>query len=291
MVGPIVRGLRASGVPPIVCRVPFFFAFIFGFVPLAPAPRAQASLRIIALGNDDAISKIDLVVRIQLVIHSTGLKDTPEARARLAPQVLRALIDERLKRDEAQRQGIKANRAEVERTLARLAQQNGMTIEQFNQVIRQDPLVAQAFTDEATAAIAWEKLVAAKLGPQVNVTQQDVDEELKRVSESLGKPEYEVGEIFVAVDQPEQDAAARQSTERLMDQLRQGADFQRLAGQFSHSRSAARGGLVGWVRPDQLDEEVAAPATALQPGQFNGPIRGTGGYYIVQLRRIRPIGK
>jgi len=275
-----------------VCRVvPFVLALIVGFVAVAPAPRAQDSLQIIAVVNDDAISKIDLVVRIQLVIHSTGLKDTPEARARLAPQVLRALIDERLKRDEAQRQGIKANRAEVERTLARLAQQNGMTIEQFNQVIRQDPLVAQAFTDEATAAIAWEKLVAAKLGPQVNVTQQDVDEELKRVSESLGKPEYEVGEIFVAVDQPEQDAAARQSTERLMDQLRQGADFQRLAVQFSQSRSAARGGLVGWVRPDQLDEEIAAAVTALQPGQFNGPIRGTGGYYIVQLRRIRPIGK
>jgi peptidyl-prolyl cis-trans isomerase SurA len=275
-----------------VCRpVYFVFALMAGFLVLAPAPRAQDSLQIIAVVNDDAISKIDLLVRMQLIIHSTGLQDTAEVRARLAPQVLRALIDERLKRGEAKRLGITANRAEVERALTQIAQQNGMTIDQFNQAVRQDPLVAQAFTDEAAANIAWDKLVAAKLGPEVNVTQQDVDDEMRRVGESLGKPEYQIGEIFLAVDQPEQDAAVRQSADRLMDQLRQGGDFERLAAQFSQSRSASRGGLVGWVRPDQIDEELANAVTAMQPGQFDGPIRSTGGYYILQLRRTRATGK
>jgi peptidyl-prolyl cis-trans isomerase SurA len=166
-----------------------------------------------------------------------------------------------------------------------------MTVEQFNQAVRQDPLVAQAFTDEAIASIAWNKLVTAKLGPAVNVTQQDVDEEMRRVTESLGKPEYQVAEIFLAVDQPEQDTAVLQSADRLIEQLRQGGDFERLAVQFSQSRSASRGGLIGWVRPDQLDEELANAITAMKPGQFDGPIRSTGGYYILQLRQIRPTGK
>ncbi len=275
-----------------MCRpILLAFALMAGFLATAPASRAQDSLQIIAVVNDDAISKIDLLVRMQLIIHSTGLKDTPEVRARLAPQVLRALIDERLKRGEAKRLGITASQADVERALTQIAKQNGMTIDQFNEAVRQDPLVAQAFTDQAVASIAWNKLVTATLGPAVNVTQQDVDDELKRVTESLGKPEYEVGEIFLAVDQPEQDAAVHQSADRLMDQLRQGGDFERLAAQFSQSRSASRGGLVGWVRPDQLDEELASAITTMQPGQFDGPIRSTGGYYILQLRRTRPTGK
>jgi peptidyl-prolyl cis-trans isomerase SurA len=275
-----------------VCRRLFIaLALAAGLIGLAPAPRAQDSLEIVAVVNDDAISKIDLLVRLQLVIQATGLKDTPEVRMRLAPQVLRAIIDERLKRGEALRQGIKTNQSEVERALTQLAQQNGMTIDQFNQVVRQDPLVAQAFTDQAIASIAWNKLVTARLGPTVSVTQQDVDEELRRVSESLGKPEYEIGEIFLAVDQPDQDAAVRQSADRLMEQLRQGGDFERLASQFSQSRSATRGGLVGWARPDQLDEELANAIVTMKPGQFDGPIRSTGGYYILQVRRIRPTGK
>ncbi len=269
----------------------FVFALMAGLAAVIPGSRAQDSLQIIAVVNDDAISKIDLLVRIQLIIHSTGLKDTPEVRARLAPQVLRALIDERLKRGEAQRLGITATRAEVERALTVMAQQNGMSLDQFNAAVRQDPLVAQAFSDEAIASIAWDKLVKAKLGPEVNVTQQDVDDELRRVTENLGKPEYELAEIFLAVDQPEQDAAVRQSADRLMDQLRQGGDFERLAVQFSQSRSAARGGLIGWVRPDQLDEDLANALTAMKPGQFDGPIRSTGGYFILQLRRTRPTGK
>jgi peptidyl-prolyl cis-trans isomerase SurA len=269
----------------------FALAALAGFCALAPGLRAQDSLQIVAVVNDDPISKIDLIVRMQLIMRSTGLKDSPEVRARLAPQVLRALIDERIKRAEARAQGITANQAEVEQALTQLAQQNGLSVDQFNAAVRQDPLVAQAFTDQATATIAWNKLVSAKLGPEVNVTQQDIDDELRRVSESLGKPEYELGEIFLAVDQPDQDAAVRQSADRLMDQLRQGADFERLAAQFSQSRSATSGGLVGWVRPDQLDQELADAVTGMTPGQYDGPIRSTGGYYIVQVRRIRPIGK
>jgi peptidyl-prolyl cis-trans isomerase SurA len=272
-------------------QILFALAALAGFCALAPGLRAQDSLQIVAVVNDDPISKIDLIVRMQLVMRSTGLKDTPEVRARLAPQVLRALIDERIKRAEAKAQGITANQGEVEQALSQLAQQNGMTIDQFNAAVRQDPLVAQAFTDQATATIAWNKLVSAKLGPEVNVTQQDIDDEMRRVNESLGKPEYQIGEIFLAVDQPDQDAAVRQSADRLMDQLRQGGDFERLAAQFSQSRSASSGGLIGWVRPDQLDQELADAVTNMKPGQYDGPIRSTGGYYIVQVRRIRPIGK
>lgn len=269
----------------------FVLALLAGVCALAPVARAQDSLQIVAVVNDDPISKIDLIVRMQLVMRTTGLKDTPEVRARLAPQVLRTLIDERIKKSEAQANGIKATPAEVVQALTQLATQNGMTIDEFNAAVQRDPLVAQAFADQAAATIAWNKLVNAKLGPEVNVTQQDVDEEMRRVTESLGKPEYQIAEIFLAVDQPDQDATVRQSADRLMEQLRAGADFGRLAAQFSQSRSASQGGLIGWARPDQLDQELADAVVNMQPGQFDGPIRSAGGYYIVQVRRTRPIGK
>ncbi len=252
---------------------------------------AQDTLQIVAVVDDQAISKIDLLVRLQLVIQSTGLPDTPQLRARLAPEVLRALIDERLKRAEAQREGITATRAEVERALAQVAAANNMSIEQFNRAVRQDPLVAQAFTDEASAQIAWEKLVRKKLGPTISISQQDIDDEMRRIKENFDKPQYQVAEIFIGVDQPDQDAVARQSAERLMDQLRQGVDFSTLARQFSQATTAARGGLIGWIRPDQADDEIANVLVSMKPGDIKGPIRSTGGYYILQLRGTREGGQ
>ena len=254
------------------------------------APRAQDSLDIVAVVNDAAITKLDLLVRLQLVIRSSGLQDTPETRARLAPQVLRALIDERLKRQAVESAGITASREEVVRALTRFASANGMTIDQFNAAVEQDPLVAEAFTDEAIANIGWQKLIGSKLGPTVNVTEQDVDEEMRRIQESRGKPEYRVAEIFLGVDQPQQDAAAKESADRLMEQLRAGADFAKLARDFSQSTTAANGGLVGWVRPDQVDDELASALAGMKPGQVSGPIRAAGGYYLVQLQQIRAGG-
>ena len=254
------------------------------------APRAQDSLDIVAVVNDAAITKVDLLVRLQLVIRSSGLQDTPDTRARLAPQVLRALIDERLKRQAVQSAGITASREEVLRALTRFASANGMTIDQFNAAVEQDPLVAEAFTDEAIANIGWQKLIGSKLGPTVNVTEQDVDEEMRRIQESRGKPEYRVAEIFLGVDQPQQDAASKESADRLMEQLRAGAEFAKLARDFSQSTTAANGGLVGWVRPDQVDDELASALAGMKPGQVSGPIRAAGGYYLVQLQQIRASG-
>lgn len=252
---------------------------------------AQDSLDIVAVVDDEPISKIDLLVRLQLVLQSTGLKDSPQLRARLAPEVLRSLIDDKLKTEEAKRQGVTASRAEVQRVLAQLAAANNMSVEQFNKAIERSPLVAQAFTDEATAQIAWEKLVRTKLAPTVNVTPQDVDDEMRRVKESFDKPQYELAEIFVSVDQPDQDAAARQSAQRLIDQLHQGVEFGRLAQQFSQSTSAAKGGLIGWVRPDQMDQEIADVLVRMKPGDISDPVRSAGGYYILQLRDVRQGGQ
>jgi SurA N-terminal domain. len=110
---------------------------------------AQDSLDIVAVVDDAPISKIDLLVRLQLVLQSMGLKDSPQIRARLAPEVLRSLIDDMLKKTEAQRQGITATKAEVQRALAQIAAANNMSVEQFNKAIEQNPLVEQAFADEA----------------------------------------------------------------------------------------------------------------------------------------------
>jgi len=117
---------------------------------------AQDSLDIVAVVDDEAISKIDLLVRLQLVLQSMGLKDSPQIRARLAPEVLRSLIDDKLKKAEAQREGITATKAEVQRALAQIAAANNMSVEQFNKAIEQNPLVEQAFSVEAASQTAGE---------------------------------------------------------------------------------------------------------------------------------------
>ena len=68
----------------------------------AAAQKADA-LRAAAVVNDEVVSVLDLVMRTRLVILGSGVEDTPEMRRRIARQVLRRLIDERLQMQEAER--------------------------------------------------------------------------------------------------------------------------------------------------------------------------------------------
>ena len=67
-------------------------------------PRAglgQIEQRIAAVVNDELITAYDLEARMKLIIVSTRLPNTFETRRRISGQVLRTLIDERLKMQEA----------------------------------------------------------------------------------------------------------------------------------------------------------------------------------------------
>ncbi|HEU4705428.1 MAG TPA: peptidylprolyl isomerase, partial [Sphingomicrobium sp.] len=72
-------------------------------------------------------------------------------------------------------------------------------------------------------------------------------------------------------------------------QLRSGASFAGYARQFSEASTAAVGGDLGWVRPEQLPEPIAATLRSMGPGQVSNPIAVQGGFSIVAVQDTRKI--
>ena len=73
----------------------------------------------------------------------------------------------------------------------------------------------------------------------------------------------------------------RRFAERLTQEMRRGARFSAVARQFSQSATAAVGGDMGWLRPDQLPTELAKAVARLGPGDLSPPIPYGGGYYLL----------
>lgn len=251
---------------------------------------AQDSLAIAAVVNDDVISVLDLTARTRMVIVSARLTDDAETRNRLIPQVLRTLIDERLKLQEAELNGITVPDSAVQQRLETLASQNNMSLAAFKDVLKRNGILIDTLTDQIRAEIAWATLVQRKFQPSIVVSDEEVDEALAQIEANLGQPEYRVGEIYLAADATTPEEDVRRTAQRLMDQLRRGGDFESMARQFSQSASAARGGDLGWIRPGQLDPALDDAIAGLQPGAIAGPIKSTGGYHILKLLDRRQTG-
>lgn len=266
----------------------FVSAAILIFLTAVPAP-AQDVQRIAAVVNDDAVSLFDVFERVKLVIATSGLQGSPEMMQRLTPQVLRALIDEHLKLQEGKRQNIAVSEDEIDQAIGAIEQSNQMPDGSFLKFLEERRIDIETVTFQLRSERTWSKLINRRLRRSAAVSDEDIDDELERLRENLGQPEYLLSEIYLSVDTPRDDQRVRDDAAELVRQLRAGADFDTLVNQFSEGVTANRGGGVGWVSAIQLSPAIVSAIDTMETGQISDPVAGGGGYFIIQLRNRRQL--
>jgi peptidyl-prolyl cis-trans isomerase SurA len=248
---------------------------------------AQDAQRIAAVVNDQVISVRDLENRLSLLIATSNLEDRPEVRRRLAPEVLRVLIDDVLKLQEAKRLNVVVSKDDVERALQQIERQSNLPQGRLRDALANAGVSLSTLIDQVEVEIAWVKAVTRLERGRTEIGDDEIDEELARIQRNAGNPEFLVAEIFLPVDDPAKEAEVRQLAERLAEQTRGGASFPALARNFSQGASAAVGGDLGWVQLGQLGAEIDAALQRLEPGQVSDPIRTTSGFHLLALRERR----
>src|SRR4051794_14456462 len=101
------------------------------------AALAQNVQSIAAVVNDDIVSTQELDNRVRLALATSNLPDDAEMRRRLSQQVLRAMIDEKLQKQEADRLSITVADPEVDNALKSLADRNKITLGQLEQFLNE----------------------------------------------------------------------------------------------------------------------------------------------------------
>jgi peptidyl-prolyl cis-trans isomerase SurA len=261
----------------------------------AAAEKAAAdSDSIVATVNDESISDFELRQRVALYLALNGFNQsqlTAEQRTRMRGQILEQLQAEKVQLQEAVKKKITVSPVEVDRRLSNMMQEYHFTIEQLRQNLINAGASEEALRAQITASLAWQKTVQDEYGDRVNVTDEMVNVEMARYADGANKPHYHVMEIFLPVDNPEQDAKVKKDAEEVEKQLHQGAPFPVVARQFSQHPTAATGGDMGWINEGQLAPELNAKLDKMEVGAISDPIRSTGGYYVLGLReRQEPLG-
>jgi peptidyl-prolyl cis-trans isomerase SurA len=110
-----------------------------------------------------------------------------------------------------------------------------------------------------------------------------VDEAIATIELNKGKPEYNVAEIFIPFEAGKSTEKARQIAIRLYSQIQQGANFSALARAFSQSASAGKGGNLGWIRNEQIEQNLSNIMTKMRKNSTSEPMKGESGYYVLNL--------
>jgi peptidyl-prolyl cis-trans isomerase SurA len=243
--------------------------------------------RIAAVVNDEVVTIRDLNERLQLVMVTSGIPDNEQARTRLAPQVLRGLIEETLQLQEAKRLNIEVDQADIDNALDTIAKRNKLSVDQMKSFLVGRGINLDTLTRQLRAQIAWLKVINREIRPKVTVTVDQLDMAVQEARDSRGQPEYLLSEIVLPVDNPAQADKVAQDAQRLTQTLREGANFEALAHQVSVAASAARGGDVGWVSAASIPPELQAVLDRMHPGDISDPLSSPIGYHIFWLRDQR----
>ncbi len=250
---------------------------------------ARDAARVAIVVNDAAVTNGDIVARYKLALLSSGLPDNAENRGRILPQIVRTLIEEQLQLQEARRQQIDVSGKDIDAALARMAQENNVPGGDIRAMLTARGVAPRTLEQQTRAQIAWARLVQRQLRPRVAVSDDEVSDVVARLQASQGKTEHFVNEIFLPVDDPDQDSAVRGFAGKLLQQIKQTGAFGAIARQFSQGAGATNGGEIGWVQEGTLAPELNAALKTSKPGGLIGPIKTEKGYHILALRDARVV--
>lgn len=269
-------------------------AFTVGVALLAaPAVLADAgAVKVAAVVGDQAISSVDVQDRINLVMVTTGIPDTMENRARIAPQILRQLIDEKLQMQDASASNITISDEKLHAAISQIEKQNNKSPGSLEAYIEGRGASKKSFYDQVRAQAAWVEIVSKKIHPRIRVSDQEVARYVQRrtaaaaASDGGAAQEVQIAVIQLPVDNPKNEASVRKVAEKLADEIRSGVRFEAVASQFS-SGSGGGAGEPFWVETTQLDPAIGAVLAKTAKGSVVGPLKNGGGYQLIKLVDLR----
>ena len=271
----------------------------------APAPNSASALQLpanpqifgtsmpsvvkaTAMVNGEVITQTDVDQRLALLAFANDGKLPSDQIEQLRQQILRNLIDESLQIQAAKAAEVTWTQKDIDRTVQRVAENVKRNPDQLAQLLRDNNSSIKSLRRQIEGEIAWRRLQQAKIENSVNVGDDEVKAVLDRLNASKGTQEYRVGEIFLSANQASMPQALANAN-RIIEQLRQGASFVGYARQYSEASTAAVGGDLGWVRPEQLPDPLAAAIRNMGSGQVSSPIAVPGGVSIIAVQDTRKI--
>ena len=241
-----------------------------------------------AIINGEVITQTDVDQRLALLAIANGGEVPAGELDRLRQQVLRNLIDETLQIQAAKTAEIKVDDKDVDRTVTRVAGNVKQTPEQMAEYLKVRGSSIRSIRRQILGEISWRRLQSAKIESGISVGDDEVKAVIERMEASKGTQEYKVGEIFLSATAATS-AQTMANASQILEALRKGGSFVGYARQYSEASTAAVGGDLGWVRPEQLPDPIAEVVRNLQRGQISAPIAVPGGVSIVAVQDTRKV--
>ena len=244
---------------------------------------------IIAIVDEDIILASEVGDRIEQIKASAEQRDIalPDDET-LLQETLDRLILESIQLQLADRYGVRVPDGQLDQSIARIAAQNDMTIEQFRDVLVQ---TGQSYTELRASLrdeLAIQRVQQGSVMRDINITEKEIDNFMATEEGiALTEPEYRVVQALLPIprsDSAEQRTAKEDYVDGVLANILGGADFSSAVS--IEVPYAFQGGDLGWRKLSDIPSMFADIIPSLKAGE-TGKVQSNSGLHLVHLAGTR----
>jgi peptidyl-prolyl cis-trans isomerase SurA len=274
----------------LLCTVCVVSANAADSEPLPARQTTSAAVdQIAVVVNDDVITRHEVDSYLDKIKQQLKTQGTPLPAAKeLEKQVLERMIIDMLQLQYAKESGVRIDDAQLDKALARIAQQNNFpSVAEFRVKLAKEGVDFRKFREEIRNEITFTRLREREVDSKLVVSDNEIENYLATQSKQAGKnEELELAHILVQV--PEQASAekiqaSKQRADQAWAELRGGAPFAQVSAGFSDAKDGLQGGNLGWRTADRLPTIFQEALQNMKPGDISAVLRSPNAFHIIKL--------
>ena len=153
------------------------------------------------------------------------------------------------------------------------------TLQDFRIYLKKNNLDFNNVNEKLTIELIWNDLIYQKFNKKISIDRDKIKKELLQNSKKERQKEFLLSEIIFTENEK---LNFKKKYEEIISDINS-IGFKKTALKHSESDTASNGGLIGWIKEDNLNQNIKRIVTELQTGQFSKPIRTSSGFMILKI--------
>jgi len=241
--------------------------------------------RIAAVVDNNVITLSELKEQSRAAISRLEKQGTPlPPRDVLERQMLERMIMDRAQTQLAREYGITVSEAELDQTIARIASNNRVSMDQFKAMLREDGISLASFREDIRHDILITRLREREIDSRIMVSEAEIDNYLAHAG--LDQGEFRVAHILLRAPEsasPEQLQKLRDKAEQIRQKAIAGGNFAELVASYSDAPDALQGGDLGWRLLGDLPKVFAEAVVGMEAKEISPLLQSANGFHILKL--------
>lgn len=271
----------------MITKIKFYFT---SFLILFCASNIQAAPKVVdgvaAIVNNNVILQSDIDEMLQNVKASTDPQNLPDDKA-LRHQIIERLINENLILQQAAKLNIKVSEDDITEAIKSIAQKNNMTINDLRGYLASVGMSYNSYRHKISKELLIEQARMNIIKQRIMISDREVNNLANEIAKQPNKNrEVNISHILIALPESpskKQIEDANTKAQNIVDRLKKGESFAKLAATYSNDEKALEGGKMGWHKLNELPSIFEERLVRAQKNDIIGPIRSGVGFHILKV--------